>query len=290
MVKFLIESFGRSIRKVCELIDISRCAYRYELKAKNDMPIRERMRHWAEKKKRWGCPMLHAVLRREGLVKNHKRTERIYREEGLSLRRKKRKKMASFKRTQPQEATQPNEIWSMDFIEDKLWSGRRIRCLTLVDTFTRECPVIEVDTSIGGERLTRVLDRIVAMRGLPKLITIDNGPEFISKAVDAWAYRNGVGLDFITPGKPVENCYIESFHDKFRDECLNLHYFTALKEAQDIIEDWRGDYNEVRPHSSLDYLTPNEFALKHQESLTTAAPKADLNTEKLYFPMVLKQG
>ncbi len=283
LVKFLIESLGRSIRKACELIRISRSAYRYEPKPNNDIKLRTRMKELAEKRKRWGAPMLHAVLRREGLVVNHKRTERIYKDEGLTLRRKKRKKMTSFKRSEPDKATQPNEMWSMDFIEDKLWTGRRIRCLTIVDTFTRECPVIEVDTSIGGERVTRVLDRMAAIRGLPKLITIDNGPEFISKVLDAWAYRNSVELDFITPGKPVENCYIESFHDKFRDECLNLHYFTALKEAQDIIEDWRNDYNEVRPHSSLGYLTPKEFAQKHQKSIT-------VNTGKLYFPVVLKEG
>ena len=227
--------------------------------------------------------MLHAVLKREGLVQNHKKTERIYKEENLLIRKRRRKKQASHVRLDVEKSTRPNEIWAMDFIEDRLAIGRKLRCLTIVDTFTKESIAIEVDTSITGERVARVLDRISIARELPKYITVDNGPEFISLAMDGWAYRNAVKLNFSRPGKPVDNCYVESFHDKFREECLNMHYFLTLAEAKYIIEDWRRDYNGVRPHSALNYLTPSEFAQKCKQ-------EAGKNTEKLCSQVVLKRG
>jgi putative transposase len=194
------------------------------------------------------------------MVINHKRTERIYREEGLALRRKKRRKGAAGVRVIIPAAVRPNEQWSMDFVSDSIVTGRRFRALTIVDNYTRECPAIEVDTSLGGARVVNVLDRLAERRELPEVITIDNGPEFAGKALDEWAYRKSIKLNFITPGKPVENAYAESFNGRLRDECLNTNWFMNLKHARNVIEDWRRDYNEVRPHSSLKNMTPMEYA------------------------------
>ena len=207
---------------------------------------------------------------------NHKRTERIYREERLSLRTRKRKKRASLLRVPIPAPERPNERWSMDFIHSRLANGRRFKSLTIVDDYSRESPAIEMDTSIPGARVVRVLDRLKETKGLPKVILTDNGPEFISKALDEWAYMNRVKLDFIDPGKPVQNAFIESFNGKFRDECLNEHWFLTLEEAKITIENWRIDYNEVRPHSSLDNLTPAEYAKQYQEPSTQ-------NSEEFYL-------
>ena len=154
-----------------------------------------------------------------------------------------------------------NERWSMDFASDNTVPGRRFRALVIVDDYTRECPAIEVDTSLGGRRVVGVLEKLSETRGLPGVITIDNGPEFTSRALDEWAYRKGVKLNFIRPGKPIENAYAESFIGKFRDECLNTNWFIDLNHARSIIEDWRRDYNEVRPHTSLKGSTPKEYAV-----------------------------
>lgn len=213
------------------------------------------------------------MLRREGWKVNHKRVARIYREEGLQVRRKKRKKMTAAVRVPLAAASRPNEYWSMDFVMDVTLAGRRIRILAIVDDFTRECLAVEVDSSIGGARVARVLDRIVEFRGKPKAITVDNGPEFAGRALDAWAYQNKVQLDFIRPGKPVENCYIESFNGKFRDECLSVNEFLSLHEARTIIEVWRDDYNGQRPHTSLGSLTPIEFAKLNDEKLKDHDPE-----------------
>lgn len=198
---------------------------------------------------------------------NHKRLWRIYRQEGLAVRRKRRKRAAMGRRVVLAPAQEVNERWSMDFVGDSLADGRTFRTLNIVDDFSREAPAIVVDQSIPGERVVRELDALGAERGLPKMIVIDNGPEFAGKALDAWAYRNGVKLHFIRPGKPVENAYVESFNGKFRDECLNEHWFTSVPHARDVIEAWRQDYNEVRPHSSLGNLAPVEFARRAQAAL-----------------------
>ena len=192
---------------------------------------------------------------------NHKRTERIYHEEGLVLRRKRRRKGAAGSRVMMPSPQRPNQRWSMDFVTDSIVTGRRFRALAIVDDYSRECPVIEVDTSLGGARVVRVLERLAETRGLPNVITTDNGPEFTGRALDEWAYRKGVQLNFIRPGKPIENAYAESFIGRLRDECLNENWFMNLKHARDIIEDWRRDYNEVRPHSSLNGMAPMEYAV-----------------------------
>lgn len=207
------------------------------------------------------------LLKREGLVVNHKRTERIYKEEGLSLRVRRRRKMASQGRVEIQESQKPNELWAMDFMQDALFDGRRIRILAIIDTFTRECVRVEVDTSIRGQRVVAALSQVASMRGLPENIIVDNGPEFISNVLDAWAYERGVKLHFIRPGKPVDNAFIESFNGRLRDECLNQNWFMSLGHARQIIEDWQVDYNMVRPHSSLGDLTPNEFRLASENEL-----------------------
>jgi len=205
--------------------------------------------------------MLHLLLKREGLVVNHKRTERLYREEGLALRKKRRRKGAAGARVMLPPPQRTNERWSMDFVTDSIITGRRFRALTIIDNYTRECPAIEVDTSLGGRRVVGVLERLSETRGLPETITTDNGPEFTGKALDEWAYRHGVKLNFIRPGKPIENAYAESFNGRLRDECLNTNWFISLNHARVVIEEWRRDYNEVRPHSALKGCTPKEYAV-----------------------------
>ena len=264
----LKEEFPFSERRACTIVGLCRNSYRYQAKPKNDAEIRSRLRELAEKRRKFGAPMLHTLLRREGHLINHKRTERLYREEGLSLRLKKRRKRISHLRVVMDRPERINQHWSMDFVSDSLYNGRRFRVLTVVDDLSRECPVLEVDHSLTGQRVTRVLDRIALTRGLPEVITVDNGPEFISKALDLWAYENSVKLRFIQPGKPVQNAYIESFNGKFRNECLNDNVFVSLHSAQNIIEAWRQDYNSERPHSSLNDMTPEEFAARFKEQQT----------------------
>jgi putative transposase len=222
--------------------------------------------------------MLHLVLRREGLVVNHKRTERLYRELRLTLPIRRRKKLVAVARVPLPTATRPNQHWAMDFMQGTLWNHRRFRVWTILDTFTRECPMIVVDTSLTGGRIVRALDELALTRGVPEAITVDNGPEFAGRAMDQWAYRRGVKLDFIRPGKPTENGYIESFNGKLRKECLNQHYFTSLEEAQRLIEGWRMEYNQFRPHSSIGGLTPDAFALQWQSVTTTNTPILSLQT------------
>ncbi len=241
---------------------VCRNTFRYIPRPDTDTQLRKRLKELAQKRRKFGSPRLHDLLKREGLVINHKRTERIYKEEGLSLRRRKRRRKASVIRIKPDVPVAPNQKWSMDFVHDQLAGGRRIRCLTIIDDYTRECLAIEVDTSINGMRVGRVLDRLAMQRGLPGAITVDNGPEFAGTAMDKWAYNNKVKLDFITPGKPMENAYIESFNGKFRDECLNDNWFSSLWHAKEIIESWRIDYNINRPHRSLAFLSPDEYKQK----------------------------
>lgn len=222
------------------------------------------------------------MLRREGFMVNHKRIQRLYREEGLILRRRRRKKCASTLRTDVPKPKYPNHIWSMDFLQDNLASKRKLKVFPIIDEYSRKCYYIETDTSITGKRVCETLDRVAERQNvLPEIIIIDNGPEFISNALDQWAYKRGIKLFFITPGKPVENCYIESFNGKFRDECLNMHWFLDLRHARMIIEEWRIDYNTERPHSSLNYLTPEEFLKQENEKTTAIAPKKSASFVKL---------
>lgn len=269
----IIERFGLSIRRACKLIGLSRTSFGYKPVVKPDEEVvRKRLRKLAETRRRFGCPRLHVLLRREGFKINHKRTERIYSQEGLILRIRRRKKLSSLLRTEMPKPAYPNHIWSMDFMRDSLACGRSIKILSIIDEYTRKCFRIEVDTSINGVRVARALTEAGLIEGLPEIIIIDNGPEFIGNALDIWAYQRGVKLTFIHPGKPVENAYIESFNGRFRDECLNENWFLTLEHARGIIERWRIDYNSERPHSSLGYLTPEEFIRQESEKISTGMP------------------
>jgi putative transposase len=199
------------------------------------------------------------MLRREGWLINCKRVRRLYREEGLAVRLTHRRKRASQRRVVPPAPKQVNERWSMDFVADTLLDGRRFRALTVVDNYSRHSQIIEPDFTLNGTKVVTALERVAKQCGYPQMITVDNGSEFTSKALDTWAYAHGVTLDFIRPGKPVENAVIESFNGRFRDECLNANVFVSLHDARQKIEAWRIDYNEHRPHSSLGDLTPKEF-------------------------------
>lgn len=248
------------VTRACGLVGISRSLYRYRCRRPDSAPLRARIEEIAAIKRRYGYRRVYLRLRREGWEVNRKRVYRLYREAGLAVRRRKRKRIGPFERRPLPKPTAANLSWSMDFVADGLIGGRRLRCLTIVDDCTRECLAIEVDTSITGVRVQGVLDRLADTRGLPQSITVDNGPEFDGQVLDKWAYRSGVRLSFIRPGKPNENAYIESFNGKFRDECLNEHWFISLSHARSIIEAWRTEYNTERPHSSLGNQTPEEFA------------------------------
>jgi len=260
-VSYVEVGYQMSERHACRLLGWGRTTHRYRArKAERDGALRTRLKELAAQRMRFGYRRLTAMLEREGVSANHKRVYRLYREEGLAMRIRQRRRIHWNGAVVKPAASQPNERWSMDFVSDCVSSGKVIRMLTIVDDCTREGPVIEVDTSLGGLRVRRVLDRIAIERGLPEAIVVDNGPEFRGRALAAWSEERGVRLEFIQPGKPVQNAYIESFNGRLRDECLNANWFTSLSDARRKIETWRKDYNEQRPHSSLNYLPPAEFA------------------------------
>jgi len=229
-----------------------------------------RIREIAETRVRYGYLRIHILLRREGWRVNHKRVYRIYREEGLNLRRKRpRRHVTGSRRMDRPTAECPNACWSMDFVSDSLFDGRRFRALTIVDNYSRECLAIEAEQSIKGQDVAEVMDRLVRERGVPDRIQCDNGSEFISKVLDKWAYEHSVTLDFSRPGKPMDNAMIESFNGSFRDECLNVNWFLSIEDAKEKIEMWREDYNEFRPHSSLGGLTPRQFTERFEVQKTS---------------------
>jgi putative transposase len=262
-IRYAKENFLVSERRACRATNIPRSTVRYERQKDENEWLRARLKALAAQRRRFGSPRLTVLLRREGHIVNHKRVERIYREEGLQLKKRKKRRQTSALRIVIPSPVKPNERWSMDFVSDCIANGRKFRCLTIVDDFSRESPAIVVDTSLPGQRVTGVLDYLAGTRGLPETITCDNGPEFSGIALDRWAHERGVKIAFIRPGKPVENAFIESFNGKFRDECLNENWFTSLQDAQEKIEAWRRDYNGNRPHSSLGNLTPEEFMRWH---------------------------
>jgi putative transposase len=260
-VSYVEVGYQMSERHACRLLGLGRSTHRYRArKVERDIALRTRLKELAAKRMRFGYRRLTAMLVREGTPANHKRVYRLYREEGLAMRIRQRRRIRWNGAVVKSTASHPNERWSMDFVSDCVSTGKVIRMLTIVDDCTRECPVIEVDNSLGGLRVRRVLDRMASERGLPDAIVLDNGPEFRGRALAAWSEQRGVRLEFIQPGKPVQNAYIESFNGRLRDECLNANWFTSLSDARRKIETWRQDYNEQRPHSSLNYLPPAEFA------------------------------
>lgn len=244
----------------------SRSTHYYRSIKGDDGALQARIKEIARTRVRYGSPRIYVLLRREGWYVNHKKVERIDKEAGLSLRfkRPKRRVSAAHRKEMPA-LTTINQCWSMDFVADQLFNERRLRSLTVVDNFSRECLAITVDHGLKGSDVVETMRRIYAHTGRkPERIKLDNGSEFISKALDKWAYENGVTLDFSRPGKSTDNAFIESFNGSFRDECLNAHWFLSLEDAREKIEAWRQDYNTFRPHSSLDNLTPTEFSNYHQ--------------------------
>ena len=259
----MIKTLGLSERQACGLVSLWRGTWQYEACRDSDEKLRHRIKNLAEERRRFGQKRIYVLLKREGWKVNHKKVERIYREERLMVRVRRRKKRASVVRVPLSPAQRINQRWSMDFVSDSLRNGRRFRGLCVVDDYSREALAIEVDFSLGGYRVSRVLDILMEERGFPEAITVDNGPEFSGNKLDAWAYCKGVKLNFIQPGKPQQNAYIESFNGRLRDECLNENQFLSLQEAQTLTEMWRRDYNDNRPHGALNGLTPNEFVRKN---------------------------
>lgn len=255
----LMTGFAISERRSCELAGVSRTAFRYQSIPRDDSALRSRLLKLATQHSSYGYLFLHRLLRTEGLVKNKKRTYRIYTEEGLQVRTKKRKKLIR-PRMPMLIPTAPNERWSMDFVSDQLSNGRRFRVLNVIDDFSREMVGQLVDVSIGGRQVARFLDFLIEQRGKPNQIICDNGPEFTCKAMFFWQKHSRVKLGFIQPGKPTQNAFIESLNGKFRNECLNQNWFRSIEEAKGVIRQWRDHYNTVRPHSSLNYMTPMAFA------------------------------
>jgi putative transposase len=265
------QALSISERRACRLVGLSRSTLRRVIDEEPAAAsLKVRIIDIAHARRRFGYRRIHDLLRREGVRANHKKIYRLYSEAALSVRKRRRRKGVMIDRQALHVPSGPNEVWSIDFVMDALATGRRIKCLTIVDDFTRECLEIAVDHGISGGYVARVLDTICQFRGAPRAVRTDQGPEFTSRALDRWAYGRGVDLKLIAAGKPTQNAYIESFNGKFRDECLNDHYFHNLVHARAVIAEWRRDYNETRPHSSLGRIPPAEFAARHRLRSATA--------------------
>lgn len=254
--------FKLSIRQACRVLGLREATYHYHPKrTRDDAALSKQILEVVARKPRWGLPMVTWMLqKRMGVKDNRKRIERIYRELGLQMYKRRKSRKVTRPKMSLEIPTQPNQLWAMDFVSDSFASGRRFRVLTIKDLFTHEAICLHVDLSITGERVAEALDGLKQIRGLPKAIVCDNGSEYVSKAMDQWAYRNEVELKFIQPGKPTQNGFIESFNGRFRDECLNQHWFENLDQAKEIIQEWRIEYNTERPNGALGKRTPAEFA------------------------------
>jgi len=270
LVGYLVQTYRFSQRRSCRLISVWRTTHRYRAKRGNDESLREQLRVLAARYPRHGSPRLCDKLRQEGIVINHKKLERIYREERLMVKRRRRKSAAAARVPAPL-PTRLNERWSIDFMSDALRNGRKLRIFNAVDDFSREAIAMFVDTSITSIAVARILDRVAVARGAyPAAIVCDNGPEFASREFDRWAHQHGVKLDFIDRGKPVQNCFVESFNGRVRDECLNLNWFIDLADARRTVAAWMREYNQERRHSSLGKRSPNDFAAQWRRAMETA--------------------
>ncbi len=253
--------YGVSIRQACRTFQLHKSVYFYQSHKDEQALLKQRIKDIAHSRVHYGYRRIHTLLQREGYGINHKRVYRLYREEGLQMRTKKPKRRVQAK---PREnkliPSKKNDIWSMDFVADALFTGEKIRILTIVDAHTRESPGIGIGFTYKGHNVVQTLEQAVQQHGLPKVIRVDNGPEFVSKDLDLWAYAHKVLLDFSRPGKPTDNAFIESFNSRFRQECLNEHWFLSIEDARVKIVGWWREYNSHRPHSSLGYMTPEEFA------------------------------
>jgi putative transposase len=273
-----------SERRACAVLGADRSSVRYRSRRSDDSEIRARIRDLAVRRRRFGYRRLHFLLSREGCHMNQKRFRRIYREEGLQVRRRGGRKRALGTRAPLTVPSKPNERWSMDFVSDSFTDGRRFRVLAVVDDCTRECLALEPDTSLSGPRVSRELDRIIARRGKPAACVSDNGTELTSMAILKWQKDRNVDWHYIQPGKPQQNAFAESFIGRLRDECLNETLFSSLDEARALLEAWREDYNRVRPHSSLANRTPEEFRLHH--STLVANPATGQKTQPRTLSMI----
>jgi putative transposase len=261
VVSYLHDAYRVSERRACRVARLPVSTFRYQSMQEPRMALRLRMRAIAQTRVRYGYRKIRVLLNREGWKVGKKLVYRLYREEGLSLRHKPRRhRRASQQRQERFRPAAPNQVWSLDFVADQLADGRRFRALTVLDVFTRESLAIAVGQSLRGDDVVRTLNEIRQQRGVPRLLFCDNGSEFTSQVMDLWAYHNQVKIDFSRPGKPTDNAYVESFNGTFRAECLDVHWFASLTEAKQIIETWRREYNESRPHRSLGDRTPTEFA------------------------------
>jgi putative transposase len=269
-VGYVVTQCGVSERRACKLLEMDRSSYRYEPQADRNAALREELIRLARQKPRYGYRRLGALLERHGQRVNHKRLYRIYREEHLAVRRLKRKRLVR-PRAPVAVLVRANQEWSMDFVMDGLATGRILRMLTMVDDYTRECLAIEVDSCLSSRRVTRVLEWVIEQRGAPEAIRCDNGPEFTSRHFLAWCEERRIGLVHIQPGRPMQNGWVESFNGRLRDECLNANWFVTLADARQKIEAWREEYNGERPHSSLGYRTPREFAAAAIRNRTESA-------------------
>lgn len=253
--------YGVSIGQACKALDLHKSVYFYKSRKDEQAVLKQRIKEIAYSRVHYGYRRIHIMLQREGYIINHKRVYRIYNEQLLQMRTKKpRRRVQAKPRKDRVIPLKKNDIWSMDFVSDALFTGEKIRILTIVDAYTRESPSIGVGFTYKGYDVVQTLNQAVQKHGLPAYIRVDNGPEFISKELDLWAYANKVTIDFSRPGKPTDNAYIESFNSRFRQECLNEHWFLNLEDARLKIVGWWGEYNSHRPHSSLGYKTPEEFA------------------------------
>jgi putative transposase len=258
-----MQTKGLSERRGLQIMRMSPSALRYKPRPDRNQAVRERIITLAQRHRRYGVGMIHLKLRQAGgEVINYKRVERLYQIEKLHIRCRRRKKIPVSDRQPLFRPDKANEIWSMDFVFDRIASGRTLKCLTVVDDATHEAVAVVPEHTIGGDHLTRILDGLSSQRGKPKMIRSDNGAEFTGKAMLTWAHRNAVALRLIEPGKPNQNAYVESFNGRLRDECLNEHWFTGLDHARALIETWRREYNEERPKKSLGGLTPAQYAKK----------------------------
>jgi putative transposase len=253
-------SYEVSARRACDVLLFNRSTHYYRSVADRHDDLRIRIRDIAHGRPCYGYRRIHTQLVREGIRVNHKLVYRLYTEEGLTFRRRKhRRHVSSHRRVDSPEPYGPDRVWAMDFMADHLYDGRQFRIFTLIDTYTRECLALKAGQSLRGDHVVEVLDHLLLTREAPEMISVDNGSEFTSKILDQWSYLHGVKLNFSRPGHPTDNPVIESFNGRFREECLNGHWFLSLADAIDIIEEWRRDYNELRPHGSIGNLTPREF-------------------------------
>ena len=266
------DTFGVSERRAIQVVGLHRSTGRYRPKPDRSTDLRERLRRLAVDCPRAGYRMMLDRIRLEGTCVNHKRVHRLCRAEGLQLPKRRRKRLRSVRREPLARAEGLNQRWSMDFMSDAFSDGRRFRVFNVIDDFSRECLAIEVGTSLPGLVVTRVLDQVAGSRGYPAVIVVDNGPEFRGREMDAWAFRHGVRLHFIDPGKPMQNGFVESFNDKFRYECLNAEWFDGLEDARQRIERWRHKYNEVRPSRPIGRIPPAMFARRVAALRSPTAP------------------